>query len=309
MSNIVTLTMNPTLDIAYTVERLDHTRKIRAQDQSCDPGGGGINVARVVVRLGNNARVMYLAGGPIGHALDGLLDLHQLVRSKILIRGDTRVSTAILDRSSGHELRFSGPGPEVAEGEWRACLDALRTVDADYLVASGSLPPGVPEDFYAMAGTMASERGIRFILDTSGDALRAAIAGTDVFLAKPSFSEFRDLTGRDLLEPEAIADAAMEIVGSGRVKHMAVTLGARGAVYAGPSGSLCLAALQVEACSSVGSGDSFLAAMVHAAAQGHEPQDAFRFGIAAGAAAVLTPGTDLCREADVHRLYAEMRAA
>ena len=304
MLNLATLTMNPTIDISYEIDHLDEVHKIRADSMRSDPGGGGINVARVFVRLGGNARCFYLSGGATGAALDGLLDLHQLVRARIAIKGDTRVSTAILERGSGREFRISARGPEIAESEWQSCLDRLDALTCDYLVASGSLPPNVPVDFYSRVAAIAKRSGSRFVLDTSGPALAAGIADGGVFLAKPSLGEFRTLIGSDPVEEDDIAEAAMAVVRQGGVEYLAVTMGRDGALLASKAGCLRLPAIEVETRSSVGSGDSFLAAMVHALALGKEAGDAFRFGLAAGAAAVLTPGTDLCHPKDVQRLYA-----
>jgi 6-phosphofructokinase 2 len=304
MMDLATLTMNPTLDTACEVDRVIPTIKLRANHERYDPGGGGINVARVFVRLGGNARIYYLSGGATGVALDGLLDLHQLVRRPIRIAGQTRVSTAVHERSTGQEFRFVPAGPQIAEREWRECLSQLERGKHDYLVASGSLPGGVPDDFYARVGAIARRQGMRFVLDTSGPALAAGLAGGDVFLAKPSLEEFRALLGEDLDGEEAITQAAMAVVERGQAEYLAVTMGNLGAVLASRSGPVLLPALEVEARSAVGAGDSFLAAMVHALALGKEPEVAFRFGIAAGAAAVLTPGTDLCRPEDVQQLFA-----
>jgi 6-phosphofructokinase 2 len=308
MMNLATLTMNPTIDVSFEVDRVFHTRKMRGHSERHAPGGGGINVARVFVRLGGNARCYYLSGGATGVALDGLLDLHQLVRAKVQIRSETRVSTSVLETSSRREYRFVTDGPEVAPEEWRQCLDRLAEADCDYLVASGSLPRGVPDDFYARVAALMGQRGIRFVLDTSGPGLAQGLAGGRVFLVKPSIGELRTLTGRDLASEEEIAEAAQAIVFRGEAKHVAVTMGADGALLASEVGLLRLPALAVQAESAVGAGDSFLAAMVHSLATGRTPPEAFHFGIAAGAAATLRTGTDLARAADIRRLYSEAQA-
>ncbi len=309
MMNIATLTLNPTIDVAYEVDRMFHTHKMRTRKEHYDPGGGGINVARVFVRLGGNARCYYLSGGATGPALDGLLDLHQLVRERIAIKGHTRVSTAVLELESGKEYRFVPPGPAVAPEEWQECLDRLAAANCDYLVVSGSLPPGVPDDFYARVAAIAAPRGIRVVLDSSGTGLREGLAGGNVFLVKPSIGELRQLTGEKLEGIEAVAAAAMDIVGKGQAELVAVTLGHEGALLAREAGTLFLPALAIEAKSAVGAGDSFLSAMVFALASGRDEVEAFRFGIAAGAAAVLTAGTDLCHPEDIRRLYADVVAA
>ena len=307
MKNIATLTLNPTIDVAYEVERVFPTHKMRTQREYHNPGGGGINVARVFVRLGGNARVHYMSGGATGVALDGLLDLHQLVRARLPIAGETRVSTAVLERESGKEYRFVPPGPQVSEAEWQAALNALGQVECDYFVASGSLPPGVPDDFYARLARLLVPRGVQVVLDSSGAALREGLAGGGVLLAKPSQGELQQLVGKELIGRDAVAQAANDLVKSGQAKYIAVTLGHEGAVLATGDDSLFLPALPIEAKSAVGAGDSFLAAMVYALSGGWAVEDAFRFGLAGGSAAVLSPGTDLAHPADIERLYATIR--
>lgn len=302
MKSIATLTMNPTIDISYDVDRVIHTHKMRTRNERCDPGGGGINVARVFVRLGGHARCFYLSGGPTGVALDGLLDLHQLVRTRIPIAEPTRVASAVHECESGKEYRFTPPGPTVTEAEWRDCLERLTEAECDYFVASGSLPQGVPDDFYAQVAAIMRERGIAFVLDTSGPALEQTLAAGGVHLVKPSSGELRQLSGRELTSREEITEAAMEIIRRGQAELVAVTMGHQGAVLARKEGALFLPAVDIEARSAVGAGDSFLAAMVHALASGREPVEAFRCGMAGGAASVLNPGTGLAHPEDIARL-------
>ncbi len=304
MPTIATLTMNPTIDVSYDVDRLAPTQKLRSHGENYDPGGGGINVARVFVRLGGNAECHYLSGGATGVALDGLLDLHQLVRRPVRIAGTTRIACNVHERMSGQEYRFIPPGPPVTEAEWRACLQQLTHAPCEYIVASGSLPPGVPPDFYSMVSGIAHDRGLKFVLDTSGAALGGGISGACVHLIKPNDSELGQLVGRPLGTDAEIAAAAMEIVERGQAEIVAVTMGSRGGILASAQGTEFLRAIPVEAASAVGAGDSFLAAMVHALATGRPPREAFHYGMAAGSAAVLTSGTDLSRVEDIERLYA-----
>ncbi|WP_338243773.1 1-phosphofructokinase family hexose kinase [Aurantiacibacter hainanensis] len=305
MSSIATLTMNPTIDISFEVDSVHSTHKIRGSHERHDPGGGGINVARVFVRLGGNARCFYLAGGAAGAALDELLDLHQIVRTRVSIEGETRVSTSIFENTTEEQYRFVTDGPVIQPAEWQRCLDLLAQADCDYLVASGSLPRGVPQDFYAMVAAAAAERDIRMVLDSSGAALAQGLAGGGVYLVKPSISELSALVGHELVDEHAIAEAAQGIVQSGQAEHVAVTMGSDGALLANASGNLRLPAIRVKAASAVGAGDSFLAATLHALAANNDLGDAFRFGLAAGAAAVRTQGTDLARPEDIHLLYSE----
>jgi len=302
MKTIATLTMNPTIDASYDVDRVFPTQKIRARNERYDPGGGGINVARVFCRLGGEARCFYLSGGPTGVALDGLLDQLRLLYRPIRIAEPTRVASTVHECETGKEYRFTPEGPAVTEAEWQGCLDCLTELDCDYFVASGSLPRGVPKDFYARAAAVLRERGIAFVLDSSGAALKEALASGGVHLVKPSANELCELAGRELGSIDAFGEAAMAIVRAGRADMVAVTLGNRGAILARAEGTLYLPALEIEVRSAVGAGDSFLAAMVFALASGRDPVEAFRHGMAGGAASLLSPGTGLAHPDDIARL-------
>jgi 6-phosphofructokinase 2 len=305
---IVTLTLNPTIDLAFRSSEIRPIRKTRTTEQGTDPGGGGINVARVLKELGAEAYAIYLAGGATGLVLHELVSKSGLSRKCIDIAGSTRISFAIFEEISGLEYRFVSEGSALAESEWQSTLSLLEECDADYVVASGSLPPGVPVDFYARVGGIVRSNGARFILDTSGPPLAAAISAGGIYLAKPSFGEFETLTHRKFETVEELADTATSMIANGLVENLAVTMGRDGALLAFPSGTLRLNGPKVKPVSAVGAGDSFVAGMTAALARGREVQDAFVLGMAAGTAAVMTPGTQLCRREDVERLYAEVAA-
>lgn len=303
MKSIATLTMNPTIDVAYEVDRMVHTHKMRTVAEHYCPGGGGINVARVFVRLGGIARCIYMAGGATGDAFDGLVNLHQLVHTRVPIAGHTRIATSALENETAKEYRFTPQGPVLSEAEWRSCLDLMDDVHCDIVVASGSLPRGVPTNFYALVAARLRRRGIGMVLDTSGPALRQSLAeGGGFMLIKPSQGELAQMAGRVLVTTKSIAEEAMAIVERGEAELVAVTLGHRGAVLARREGTIYLPALDIDARSAVGAGDSFLAAMVYGLANDWKASDAFRYGIAGGSASVLNPGTGLAQPADIARL-------
>jgi 6-phosphofructokinase 2 len=303
MKTIVTLTLNPAIDGSSEATRIRPTHKIRTVNQRYDPGGGGINVARVVNRLGGKVSAIYLAGGATGGALDTLLDRDGIDRTRIDIAGHTRISQAVHEIETGLEYRFVPEGPEVSEAEQRCCLKFIETLKSDYLVISGSLPRGVPRDFYVAMIAIAHKQGARILLDTSGGALGETLKGGHVFLAKPSLGELESIAGHPLPDHGARIEFARSIIRARQAEHVAVTLGHLGAVLVSSEGSLELPAIDVEVKSAVGAGDSFLGAMAYALAAGQSMEDAFRLGIAAGTAAVLTPGTDLCHKADVERMF------
>ncbi len=239
-----------------------------------------------------------------GRTFEALLAGHGLHASRIAIAGSTRIATTVFEASTGREYRFTPPGPEVSEAEWRAGLALIDDLACDWLIASGSLPPGVPADFYVHLARQAVRRGTRLVLDSSGEALRAAIAGGGVYLAKPNLAEFEQLAGQTFAGPEEIGAAAREIVRANAMHALVVTLGADGAVLATADRFKTCAALPLEAKSAVGAGDSFVAGMVHALAGGEDMTAAFRLGMAAGSAAILTPGSDLALREDIERMRA-----
>lgn len=304
---ITTLTLNPTIDLASEAAAVRPIHKVRTTNERQDPGGGGVNVSRVVRELGGETRAVILAGGVTGHFLDELLDEAGVPRRTVPIAGRTRISQTVLDRGSGQEYRFVPEGPAVTEAEWDAALSAVAEAEPGWLVASGSLPNGVPEDFYARAIEAARARGLPFVLDTSGPALRAAVERGGIELIKPSQGEFETLAGGPLAEPGALEREAVALARSGRVRLVAVTLGRDGALLASAERSLRLPALDVPVRGAVGAGDSFLAAMTLALVRGSPPEDAFAWGVAAGAAAVSSPGTAHPRRADVVALRDRIR--
>ena len=307
MTAVLTVTMNPSIDISASTERVAPIRKLRCTAEQRDPGGGGINVARVVKRFGADCRALYPAGGSPGRLLRRLLDEEGIVSLPVDIAADTRESFTVQDESSRNQYRFVLPGPELNAGEWRQCLDRVASSPdpAAYVVASGSLPPGVPDDFYARVARIAAVRGTRVVLDTSGPALAAAL-DEGVHLIKPNLRELRDLSGQPLEGETDWADAAAELVRRGKADVVALTLGHLGALLVSRDLRLRAGALSVNISSAVGAGDSFLAAMVWRLSSGSTLEEAFRYGVAAGTAALLTPGTELCREDDAARLYGKV---
>lgn len=306
MKAIVTLTLNPAIDASCQAEKIHPIHKIRTTAERYDPGGGGVNVARVIRELGGEALAVYCAGGLTGQAFDQMVDALGLARHHIPIAGLTRVSHNVFERSSGQEYRFVPEGPSFHAAEWRAALTALETLDFEYLVASGSLPQGVPADFYARVAEIVRAKGGRLVLDTSGEPLRAALAA-GVYLIKPSRGELERLLARPLRDPAALAAAAGSLAADG-AEMVAVSLGADGALLATAERCMRLEAPPVEIRSAVGAGDSFVGGMTLGLAEGRTPDDAFALAVATGSATVLTMGTELCRRDDVMRLYEQIRA-
>ena len=306
---IVTLTPNPALDVATEVDRLVAGPKLRCGTVRREAGGGGLNASRAIMALGGDTRALYAAGGATGSQIESHLAREGIPQERLPIAGTTRENVAVTERESGACFRLVMPGPALTSREWRRCLSAAVDAAAGpYMVASGSLPPGAPVDLFARLARALEPRGTRLLVDTSGPALRAALDG-GVHLVKPNFREFDELAGATLDEVgrEALAE---RIVGEGGAEVVIVTEGPAGALLVSADHHLRIAApTVVHPESPVGAGDCFMGALALALTRGRPLLEACRFGIAAAAAAMLTPGTAPCRPADVARMLDAMGGA
>jgi 6-phosphofructokinase 2 len=295
---ILTLTLNPAIDMASTAPAVRPTHKIRTFDEHVDPGGGGVNVARVIHALGGETLALILAGGVTGRFLQELLDDAGVPHRCLPIAGRTRVSTTVYDQASRLEYRFVPQGPAVTKDEWTAMLAALRETDAGWIVCSGSLPPGVSDDFYAQAAAIAAQRGYSFVLDSSGAPLKATL-GQPITLLKQSLNELEHLLDRELGDHRLQEEQAMALVRKGMADMVAVSLGAGGALLATAQAVHRQPALPGPVRSTVGAGDAFLAAMTLALARNKSPEHALTWALAAASVAVSGVGTARLTRAEV----------
>jgi 6-phosphofructokinase 2 len=306
--DIVTITINPAIDIFVNVPRVEPTRKLRCSAPKRDPGGGGINVARVAHRLGSGVAAIYPIGGAIGKLLHRLMEREGIDSLVTPSHVETRENFTAYENDTGEQYRFVLPGSALHRAEWEACLDKLASLPEKpkFVVASGSVPPGVPEDFFARVARHAKRLGAKTLIDTTGAALKAAL-DEGVTLIKPNLAELIELVGAPLDRDEDRIAACRKLVAGGRAQAVALTLGEDGALLVTAEHAWRAQPMAIEVVSAVGAGDSFLGGMVSALAAGKPLEEAFRVAVAAGCAAVLTPGNELCREQDVKRLLPEVK--
>jgi 6-phosphofructokinase 2 len=304
MKSILSLTINPAIDASCSVETVFPDHKLRSSPVYHEAGGGGVNVSRAIRNLGGNSTVFYLAGGPSGQMLGLLLDREGLKHKVILIEDWTRENFTVTERTSGQQYRFVTPGPNLRAEEWQSCLAKIGSLDPmpDFVVASGSLPPGAPNDFYGRLAKVVSAKQSRFVLDTSGAALAEGLRSGSVYLVKPSMRELRALVGRELVHEREREEGAMEIVKNGQAQVVVVSMGAAGALLVTEKWRQRIPAPAVLVKSKVGAGDSMVAGVVLGLAR--DMPVAVRFGVACGAAAVMMAGTQLCRRENAEGLFA-----
>ena len=306
-SPILTLTLNPALDMSCDVPSLVPDQKLRCTEPLLDPGGGGLNVSRAIAVLGGESLALVALGGLTGDRLAGLIRREGVPFLALTAPGETRQSLTVTAADTGAQYRFMLPGPIWSDADQERVFLLLRasTRAGAIGVISGSQPPGVPVDFPARLAR--SMPGLNVVLDTSGAALREAVANPipGLFVLRMDGEEAEEMAGTSLQTRVQSADFAAGLVARGVARRVVVARGADGSVMAEAGQRLFVKAASVVVKSKVGAGDSFVAGFVLALARGMDAADALSQGSAAASAAVMTDATQLCRPADVARLVEE----
>lgn len=308
MSTVTTLTMNPSIDIFATVDELREDSKSRCKESSREPGGGGINVARNLHRLGMDVEAVFPCGGGNGKMLEAMLKEEGVPCRSIQVSSETRQNLAITERASGKMFHIVFPGTQLQESEWQECLATASNLETkpEYMVLSGSLPRGVPEDFHGRVAKMAAKQGIKVILDTSGNALTAPLK-VGVYMAKLNLKEFYQLGYTGEIDHKKQLAAMAKMVEDGFADILILTLGDQGALLADRNGKLLhIAPPSTKVVSHVGAGDSFVSLMLYQLCSGKTVEEAFRFGVAAAAAAIQTTGNQIQDMHSIEKIYREL---
>lgn len=304
MVSIYTLTLAPSLDSATITPQIYPEGKLRCTSPVFEPGGGGINVARAIAHLGGKATAIFPAGGATGEHLTALLADEHVPTLSVQTTDWTRQNLHVHVEASGEQYRFVMPGAALSEDEFRQIEERVLTIESGaILVISGSLPPGVQLEKLTQLITVAQKQGIRCIIDSSGEALAAALEIGNIELVKPNQKELSALVGRPLNQPHDVLRAAQEIINSGKARRVVVSLGPQGALGVDQQGHVQVVPPPMKSQSTVGAGDSMVGAMTLKLAEDAPLDDMVRFGVAAGSAATINQGTRLCASEDTHKIY------
>lgn len=305
MVNIYTLTLAPSLDSATLTPHIYPEGKLRCTTPVFEPGGGGINVARAITHLGGKATAIFPAGGATGEHLVALLADEQVATQSVESHDWTRQNLHVHVEASGEQYRFVMPGASLNADEFRRLEEKVLAIESgSLLVISGSLPPGVELAKLTQLLAAAQDKGIRCIVDSSGDALAAALELGNIELVKPNQKELSALAGRELTQPDDVRKAAQEIVHAGKALRVVVSLGPQGALAVDAQQCVQVVPPPMKSQSTVGAGDSMVGAMTLKLAEGAPLEDMVRYGVAAGSAATINQGTRLCARDDTQKIYA-----
>ncbi|MFN3298641.1 MAG: 1-phosphofructokinase family hexose kinase [Sediminibacterium sp.] len=307
MANIVTITLNPALDKSISVPELIPEKKLRALSAKVEPGGGGINISRALKKLGVASEAIILSGGYTGKTLEALLSKEQVAFTAIETEGDTRENFVVFDEDKKLQYRFGMPGEPVSDHELGLLLQAIgHCKHVDYIVVSGSLPPGTSTIVFHEIAIIAQQLNAKLIVDTSGDGLKAAVK-EGLYLIKPNLRELASLVGKEWIDMADVIVTARQVIAAGSCKAMAVSMGADGAMLITATEHFHTVAPKAPVLSTVGAGDSMVAGMLAALTKGWGWEQVLQYGVAAGSAATLHKGTELCSLADTERIFAQIK--
>ena len=304
MKNILTITLNPTVDKSTVIDQLVPEKKLRCELPKFEPGGGGINVSRGLRRLGIDSTALYPAGGRTGSLLQDLLSKESITQQAVEVSAETRENFIVVASSTNQQYRFGMPGSEIPQIEQDKFFEVYASLNPfpEIIVISGSLPPGMPAEFLRKLIIKGKEHGAKIIADTSEDALKLAIE-EGVFLLKPNLGELERLSGWGTLDIEQADEAALKLIEAGKTEVIVVSLGPQGAYLITKDINAHIPAPTVKKLSTVGAGDSMVAGMVSVLARGGSYLEMVRMGVACGSAATMNSGTQLFKQEDALRLF------
>jgi 6-phosphofructokinase 2 len=294
---ILTVTLNPALDLETRTRELVPGDKLRCRPPRRDPGGGGINVARAVAILGGEATAAVAVGGPIGQDLLHRLQGPGVSTAALPAPGDTRENLSVIEEKTGLQYRFIFPGPTWNQADLEAAEAILLPLvkPADLVVLSGSMPPGLAPSSLVELAKVVCDAGGDVVCDTSGAALsEIAQAGLNLKVLRMDSAEAEELTGRDLATRDESAAAAADLVSAGAAEIAIIARGPEGSVLATAEERWFAPAAKVPVVSVTGAGDSFVAGATLALSRGLPLPEVLRWGVSAASAAVTTEATELC---------------
>lgn len=299
---IYTVTLNPALDKTVEIPNLALDTVNRITKMRTDPGGKGINVSKVIAKLGGTSKAIGILAGNSGKAIQDALDSEGLAHNFRFVPGETRTNLKVIDPENHTNTDINEPGIDVDAPELTALLyDLLKELkQGDIVVLAGSLPKGAPKDTYYTWVESCKKAGAKVFLDADGELLAEGLKAAP-YLVKPNNDELSRMMGRELKTLDELADAGQALIRRG-IEHVVVSMGGRGALYLRKDSVIYAPALKVKVGSTVGAGDSVVAALAYAEAEGLNEENTVRLSIATGAANVMCSGTQAAERSQIEEL-------
>jgi 1-phosphofructokinase family hexose kinase len=304
---IYTLTLNPAVDRELTVPEMEFDAVLRASESRVDFGGKGFNVSRLLKGMGTSSTAVGFLGGRAGELLQDGLQALGIGTDFVWVSGETRTNVSIVTHSHSHYLKVNEKGPLVEPAKQQELLEKIDSLarQGDWWVLAGSLPPGVPDDFYAQIVGVLNRHQALAILDTTGESLRLGCAEKP-YLVKPNVEEAHTLTGLSMETPAEIAAAGAQIRKMG-AQNVVISMGKAGALLQTAEGTWLTHSPKVNEKNPIGAGDSMVGGLVWALTQGLTLKESLGWGVASGAATASLSGTEVGSRPLVEALLLQVR--
>lgn len=302
MTPVITLTFSPCIDKSTTVLSLIPEKKLKCSTPKLEPGGGGINVARAIKKLGGDAIAVFPSGGYTGKFFNYLVEKEGVESIIVETEAETRENIIVLEESTNNQYRFGMPAGALQENEWKSCVEAIEKTDPEFIVVSGSMPPGVPLTVFDQLAGIAKNKKAKLVVDTSGNALKHAVT-TGAYLIKPNLGELASLAEIQKVELDKVEEISKEVIEKYKCEVIIVSLGKNGAMLVTKDATFNAIPPDVERKSTVGAGDSMVAGIIYSLSKGMDLKQVLQYGVACGTAATMNPGTELCNKKDADFLY------
>ena len=299
---IYTVTLNPALDKTVEIPNFTLDAVNRITTLRTDPGGKGLNVSKVIVKLGGKSIAIGVLGGTTGRRIADAMDALGVETDFTFAEGETRTNLKVVDCVRHTNTDLNEPGFTVTQDVLDGMLAALtnKIQPGDIVVLSGSLPKGAPVNTYGIWAAACDKAGARVFLDADGQALQYGLE-TKPYLVKPNNHELSRLTGRTLDTVEDLLTAARDIIAQG-VKKVVVSMGGDGALFVSETAAYRAEGLKVPVGSTVGAGDSMVAALAYATEQGLDDGETVALAVATSAANVMCSGSQAAERSAVDEL-------
>lgn len=302
---IVSLSLNPAIDLTYEITSLKHDQKSRATHTHYDPGGTGINVGRALEKLNANSHTCYIIAGTMGTFLDSMLKQELKNTYSLQVEGETRINTTILQKLPQQQYEVNATGPTITHQHLEKIIDQFLTLCGQGIgILTGSLPPGLPDDTYSSINTRLKAQNAQAIIDAPVNILKKTLHSKP-FLIKPNLHELETLQNKTLVSINQIATETRLIAQQG-ISYICVSLGEKGALLTTPDNSFFCNAPHINTLSTVGAGDAMVAGLAHTFAQKNKPSEALKLATACGTGTAKQSGTQLFNPDELDDLLKEI---
>lgn len=300
---VITVTLNPAIDKTLIVDNFKLGSVNRTMDVRHDIGGKGVNVSKVLKNLGIDSLAIGFLGGVFKNSFEAELDRRDIAHKFVHIKNDTRTNMKIVDNENKTYTDINEAGPKISSKELENFIEIYKESckKEDIVVLSGGVPQNIPKDIYKLLTNIAKQKGALVIIDAEGELLEEGMKEKP-FAIKPNDDELSLMFNEKLTDEKSVLEKATKVNKDMNISNILVSRGSKGAIYITDRGNYIADGMKVSVRSTVGAGDSMVAALVYSIVKKLNDEDTLSFAQACGAASVMLEGTEACSMEQVQEL-------